>query len=51
VMGQAAGTAADLALSASVKAADLDIPELQRRLESAGAYLGTRLPDGIPVPA
>lgn len=47
VMGQAAGTAADLALSASVTAADVDVPELQRRLESDGAYLGTRLPAGV----
>jgi hypothetical protein len=41
VMGQAAGTAADLALKAGVSARDVDVPELQRRLEADGAYLGT----------
>jgi hypothetical protein len=50
VMGQAAGSAADLALSAGVRAADVDIPALQRRLESDGAYLGTTLPAGITAP-
>jgi hypothetical protein len=42
VMGQAAGTAADLALSAGCAAKDIDIARLQQRLEAAGAYLGTR---------
>jgi hypothetical protein len=51
VMGQAAGTAADLALGGNGKAADVDVPALQRRLESDGAYLGTRLPDNISAPA
>jgi hypothetical protein len=51
VMGQAAGSAADLALSAGVRAADVDIPALQRRLEADGAYLGTTLPAGVAVPA
>jgi len=51
VMGQAAGSAADLALAGNVRAADVDIPALQRRLESDGAYLGTTLPAGIPAPA
>lgn len=50
VMGQAAGTAADLALSGSGVAAEISVPDLQRRLESDGAYLGTRLPDNIPAP-
>ena len=40
VMGQAAGTAADLALQAGCDAGDIDISALQARLESAGAYLG-----------
>jgi len=39
-MGQAAGTAADLALRASTPCADVDVAELQRRLEKDGAYLG-----------
>ena len=50
VMGQAAGTAADLALSGDGTAAGVDVPRLQSRLEAEGAYLGTRLPDGIAVP-
>lgn len=41
VMGQAAGTAADLALSGDGTGAGVDVPELQRRLERDGAYLGT----------
>jgi len=40
VMGQAAGAAADLALDAGCAAADVDIPALQGRLESEGAWLG-----------
>ena len=40
VMGQAAGTAAHLALQAGCAAADIDIPALQARLERDGAYLG-----------
>jgi len=39
-MGQAAGTAADMALSADVACGSVDVPELQRRLEKDGAYLG-----------
>ncbi|WP_369139230.1 FAD-dependent oxidoreductase [Modestobacter versicolor] len=39
-MGQAAGVAADLALGAGVAVGDIDVPELQRRLEKDGAYLG-----------
>ncbi|MCR2763068.1 FAD-dependent oxidoreductase [Microbacterium sp. zg.B48] len=50
VMGQAAGTAADLALSAGTSAAGIDIGELQARLTAAGAYLGTTLPTGIAAP-
>ena len=40
VMGQAAGTAASLALKSGKRARDLNVGELQRRLESDGAYLG-----------
>ena len=40
-MGQAAGTAADLALKAGVAPRDVDVRALQRRLEANGAYLGT----------
>jgi hypothetical protein len=39
-MGEAAGTAADLALGAGVACGAIDVPALQRRLERAGAYLG-----------
>jgi hypothetical protein len=48
-MGQAAGTAADLALSGTGRATEVDVPTLQRRLESDGAYLGTRAPEGMEV--
>jgi hypothetical protein len=40
VMGEAAGTAAHLAVAAGVAAADVDVAELQRLLEANGAYLG-----------
>lgn len=39
-MGEAAGTAAALALDTGVDCGDVDVPALQRRLEKAGAYLG-----------
>ena len=42
VMGQAAGTAADLALKDHVACRDVDLGALQRRLETDGAYLGTK---------
>jgi hypothetical protein len=42
VMGQAAGTAAGLALSAECEAAQIDVPALQACLEGAGANLGRR---------
>jgi hypothetical protein len=51
VMGQAAGTAADLALAGDGRGAGVDVPELQRRLEAEGAYLGTRTPEGVEEPA
>lgn len=41
-MGEAAGTAADLALSLDqVSGGDIDIPALRQRLERNGVYLGT----------
>jgi FAD dependent oxidoreductase len=41
-MGQAAGTAAALALAAGTTPADLDVIALQRRLERDGAFLGNQ---------
>ncbi|MEO3930893.1 FAD-dependent oxidoreductase [Micromonosporaceae bacterium B7E4] len=40
-MGQAAGTAADLALGAGVAGGEVDVTRLQKRLAEDGAYLGT----------
>lgn len=40
IMGQAAGTAADLALATNVAPRAVDVAELQRRLRAAGANLG-----------
>lgn len=40
VMGQAAGTAAALALNAGIRPRKLEIKALQERLEADGAYLG-----------
>jgi glycine/D-amino acid oxidase-like deaminating enzyme len=42
VMGQAAGTAAHLALAAGCGAAAVDVASLQAQLQSDGAYLGLR---------
>jgi hypothetical protein len=39
-MGQAAGTAADLALQTNVAPRAVDVAELQRRLRAHGANLG-----------
>jgi len=39
-MGQAAGTAADLALKDKVAPRDVSVKALQQRLQAAGAYLG-----------
>ena len=44
VMGEAVGTAADLAISGGLAVRDVPIAELQRRLELNGAYLGRDLP-------
>ena len=49
VMGQAAGTAADLALGGGSAVGDVDVAELQRRLVADGAYLGTDLPPDEPT--
>jgi hypothetical protein len=43
VMGQAAGTAADLALSGDGTGGGVDVSALQRRLVADGAYLGTEV--------
>ncbi|HET6829528.1 MAG TPA: FAD-dependent oxidoreductase [Ramlibacter sp.] len=48
VMGQAAGTAADLALRAGTNAARVDVTELQSRLERGGAYLGRHWQEASP---
>lgn len=40
VMGQAVGTAADLALKSGSNARGIDVTKLQARLENDGAYLG-----------
>ncbi|MGD0699076.1 MAG: FAD-dependent oxidoreductase [Trebonia sp.] len=47
VMGEAAGTAAGLALDAGSSGAAIDVTELQRRLEDQGAYLGRTGPEQI----
>ena len=47
VMGEAAGTAASMALSAGVAGDAVDVPALQERLENQGAYLGRVAPEAI----
>jgi len=47
VMGEAAGVAASMALSAGAAGDGIDVPELQRRLENHGAYLGRAAPEAI----
>ncbi len=47
VMGEAAGLAAAMAVSAGVAGGRIDVPELQRRLEDQGAYLGRIAPEQI----
>lgn len=51
VMGQAAGTAASLALSGDGTGRGVDVTQLQRRLENDGAYLGDRLPEEVAARA
>ncbi len=47
VMGEAAGVAASMALSAGVSGDGIDVPELQRRLADGGAFLGRGAPEDI----
>jgi FAD dependent oxidoreductase len=47
VMGEAAGTAAGMALAADVPGGQIDVTGLQRRLEEQGAYLGRTTPEAI----
>jgi hypothetical protein len=46
-MGEAAGTAAGMALDAGLAGDRVDVTELQRRLEDQGAYLGRTTPEAI----
>jgi hypothetical protein len=41
-MGQATGTAAHLAIRDGTQPRQVDVADLQRRLEDDGAYLGTK---------
>ncbi len=43
VMGEAAGTAADLVLAGNTTPRQIDVPQLQDRLTVGGAYLGTEI--------
>ena len=47
VMGEAAGVAAAMALSTGVAGGQVDVPELQRRLEDQGAFLGRTPPEQV----
>ena len=47
VMGEAAGLAAGMALSAGVAGGEVDVQELQRRLEDQGAFLGRTPPEQV----
>ena len=47
VMGEAAGTAAGMALGASLPGDRIDVTGLQRRLENQGAYLGRADPEPL----
>jgi len=46
-MGEAAGTAASMALSAGVAGDAIEVPGLQRRLEDQGVFLGRTAPEAI----
>jgi hypothetical protein len=46
-MGEAAGTAAAMALSAGVAGDAIDVPVLQGKLEDQGAFLGRTTPEAI----
>jgi len=47
VMGEAAGTAAALALRAGLAGDQISVRELQERLEDQGAYLGRGTPEAV----
>ena len=47
VMGEAAGTAASMALASGVAGDGIDVPELQRKLELGGTFLGRGAPEAI----
>jgi hypothetical protein len=47
VMGEAAGTAASMALNAGVAGDSVDVAGLQRRLELGGVFLGRSAPEGF----
>jgi len=47
VMGEAAGTAAALALRTGVPGDQISVPELQDRLEGQGVYLGRIAPEPV----
>jgi hypothetical protein len=47
VMGEAAGTAAAMALAAGVAGDAVDVPRLQRQLELGGTFLGRGTPEDI----
>jgi hypothetical protein len=47
VMGEAAGTAAGMALAAGVAGGAIDVAGLQRRLAEQGAFLGRTAPEAI----
>jgi len=47
VMGEAAGVAASMALSADVAGDAINVPDLQRRLEQRGTFLGRGAPEPI----
>jgi hypothetical protein len=49
VMGQAAGTAAALAVTGAVSVHDIDVKVLQRTIEDQGAFLGRGSPDALPT--
>ena len=46
-MGEAAGTAAGMALNAGLPGDQIDVPGLQHRLEDQGAYLGLTAPEPL----
>jgi hypothetical protein len=47
VMGEAAGTAASMALAAGARGDAISVPDLQRRLELGGTFLGRGAPEEI----